>query len=611
MSAHSSGLRRPLLLAFLLLLCTHASAQYPCPSLTSNGQVGSGGWSYIVALQDPARHLLHVTISINPTSADLQVQLPVWNALYQVRDFAEHVNWLRATDAQGRPVPMRQADKTTWSAPNATTIEYEIFAGDPGPFGAELDEKHAFLNLAQVLVYPIGHKQGRVEVSFSGLPENWRIATPLQGPDPRREFCADSYDHLVDSPVEIGTFREYGFDEGGARYRLVVDTDESYRSDLLVDSIKKIVTAETEWMADRPFEQYTFIYHLPHGMGRGGMEHAYSAAIETSAVRLAEDPVPFESVSAHEFFHLWNVKRIRPQSLEPIDYTKENYTRALWFSEGVDSTVAEYMLARAGLIGEDEFLERLASQVRELESRPADKTQSVEQSSLNTWLEKYPYYRSPQRSINYYNKGLIVGVLLDLAMRDRTHGQKSLRDLFRWMNQHYAKEGKYFEDSEGVRQAAEAVTGSNFDDFFKRYVSGTDSIPYNDFFASVGLQLERKQTRVAYAGFTANGYFGATPVVTSVDAGSEAEKAGLHPGDIVLSMNGMEPASNLDQAIISLQPGSTLRLKVSTRDRVHEIRIKLAAREDIQFEFRKIPDATAEQVSRRRAWMRGDPEEAH
>ena len=608
MSAHSSGLRRLLLFAFLLFEA-RAFAQYPCPDFKNSGELASQAWSYSVKLQDPERHLLHVTMSIKPTASDLQVQLPVWNALYQVRDFAEHVNWLQAADADGKPVPARQLDKTTWAVPNAATVEYEIFTADAGPFGAELNEHHAFFNLAQVLVYPVGRKQGRVEVSFAGAPASWAIATPLRSSG--QEYCADSYDHLVDSPVEIGTFKEFTFEEGGGQYRVVVDSDQNYQPNVIVDTLKKIVAAETDWMGDRPFQQYTFIYHLPHGVGRGGMEHAYSTAIETSADRLAQDTLTFAGVSAHEFFHLWNVKRIRPQSLEPIDYTKENYTRALWFSEGVDSTVADYMLVRADLIGEDAFLDRLAQQIREFEGRAAAKTQSVEQSSLDAWLEKYPYYRSDLRSISYYNKGEIVGVLLDLEMRERSHGQKSLRDLFQWMNEHYAKQGKYFDDSNGVRQAAETVTGAKFDDFFAKYVSGTDPIPYNDFFSTVGLRLERRQARVAFAGFTANGNFGPTPIVTSVDAGSEAEKAGLHPGDIILYVNGMEPTPNVETQVSTLEPGSTLKLKVSTRERVREVKIKLASREETQFEFQQAPDATPEQIARRHAWIRGDSEASH
>lgn len=550
-------------------------------------------------------------MQLSPTSVDLQVQLPVWNALYQVRDFAEHINWLKASDASGKPVPARFVDKTTWAVPNATSIEYEIVAADPGPFGAEFSDRHAFLNLAQVLVYPEGHLHGQVVVSFRDVPKSWKIGTPLQGTANSAGYCADSYDHLVDSPVEISAFREFDFEQRGGQYRVIIDSEEDFQPEFLLETLRKVIAAETDWMYDRPYQQYTFIFHLPHGIGRGGMEHAYSTAIETSAAHLAEDPVSFASVTAHEFFHLWNVKRIRPQSLEPIDYTKENYTRVLWFSEGVDSTVSESMLVRIGLVDEKTSLARLAGQIRELELRPARETQSVEESSLDAWLEKYGYYRTAERSINYYNKGEIVGVLLDLAIRERSHGQKSLRDLFQWMNQHYAKEGKYFDDSNGVREAAEAVTGASFQDFFDRYVSGTSEIPYNDFFRTVGLQLDRTQQPVAYAGFAASPNFGTTPIVTSVDQGGDAEKAGLRAGDVILSINGQEPQPGFQEQVSSLEPGSTLKLKVSTRDRVHDVKIKLGSRQITDFEFNLRPDATPEQIARRVAWIRGDAEVVH
>ena len=612
MSVHTFGLRRPFLIALLLLLQGSALAQYPCPGWKNDGEAGSQAWLYRVELEDPTRHLLHITMELEPTSPKLQVQLPVWNALYQIRDFSKNVNWLHAFDADGKPLPVRQLDKTTWSVPNAASVEYEIVASDPGPFGAEFTAQHAFFNLAQVLAYPVGHTSGQVFVSFASVPKDWNIATSLEGPRAAMStfsgYCADNYDHLVDSPVEIGNFQTFAFGEDGAEYRVIIDSSERYHPDTIINTLKKIVVAETDWMQDHPYRQYTFFYHLPHGIGRGGMEHAYSTAIETSAARLAESPVSFASVSAHEFFHLWNVKRIRPQSMEPIDYTKENYTRALWFSEGVDSAVAEYMLVRAGLIEEKMFLARLSGQIRDLELRPAKKTQSVEDSSLDAWLEKYPYYRTGDRSVNYYNKGLIVGMLLDLAMRERSQDRASLRDLFRWMNQHYAKQGRYFDDSAGVQAAAEAVTGASFEEFFRRYVRGTDQVPYNDFLRTVGLQLEQRQSRIADAGFTASSNFGPTPVVTAVETGGEAEKAGLRRGDIILLVNGQEPGSDLEGEIAALDPGSMLKLKVSARDRVHEVKIKLASREQTEFEITERPDATPQQLARRAAWMRGDTE---
>ena len=187
------------------------------------------------------------------------------------------------------------------------------------------------------------------------------------------------------------------------------------------------------------------------------MEHANGTAIDLSAQTLSANPDALASLTGHEFFHLWNVKRIRPQSLEPVDYTRENYTRALWFSEGTTTTAANIILLRAGLLDENRYLKSIAGEIGELERRPAHRTQSVEESSLDAWLEKYDYYRLPTRSISYYNKGNLLGVLLDLQVREASHGTASLRDILLWMNEHYARKGEFFSDTDGVRQAAEAV----------------------------------------------------------------------------------------------------------------------------------------------------------
>lgn len=459
------------------------------------------------------------------------------------------------------------------------------------------------------MIYPVDAPKTVIGVSFTGVPDSWHFATPLNSQT--GGFCAATYDQLVDSPIEVGNFRLFQFEADGAKYSIAVHADpDDYDSETIKNNLRRIVTAEVDWMQDRPFDRYLFIYHFPRGLGRGGMEHAYGTAIETSASRLNQDPIALASVSAHEFFHLWNVKRIRPQTLEPVDYTRENYTRALWFSEGLSNTVADIALVRGGLINETTFLARLASQIRQLEVRPAHNTQSAEESSLDAWLEKYPYYRSSERSVSYYDKGQIIGVLLDLEIRRVSNGTKSLRDLFQYMNQKYAKQGVFFNDSEGIKEAAEAVTGVNFTEFFRRYVSGVNEIPYNEFFQTVGLNLARTPIITADAGFTASTNFGPTPVVVSVTPGSEAERAGLRAGDSINYLNGQAPEANIDEQISSMQPGSTIKLKVSNRNRAREVKIKLGSQEDVDFVFSELPDASPAQKSRRAAWIRGDSEPA-
>jgi predicted metalloprotease with PDZ domain len=279
-----------------------------------------------------------------------------------------------------------------------------------------------------------------------------------------------------------------------------------------------------------------FLYHFPHGPAGGGMEHAYATAIDLSAEAIKENSEALPGVTAHEFFHLWNVKRIRPQTLEPVDYTKENYTRALWFSEGVTSTAEGTIQLRAGLLDEKGYIYRLGEEITELERRPAHLTQSAEESSLDAWLEGNAYYRRPERSISYYNKGELLGIMLDLAIRDASQGRASLREMLQWMNENYAKKGRYFKDSDGVREAAEAVSHADLGWFFTKYVAGTEEIPWNDFFRSVGLRVVEGLNTEADPGFTASRNFDGPMSVTAVTPGSEAERAGLQGGDTVLEI---------------------------------------------------------------------------
>ncbi len=563
--------------------------------------------AYTVSLAGAEQHLVHVRMELPAGADERQVQLPVWNALYQVRDFAQYVRVVTARNAAGAALPVRLLDKTTWLVTGAApggVVEYDIVADQRGPFGAQLNTEHAFFNLAEILMYPVGGKNASMAVTFTGVPTEWKIATPLPAiAGQPASFRARNYDHLVDSPVEMGAFQERDFQEGGATYRIVVDGNPAdYDLDAITQSLRKIVAAEVAWMQDRPFDQYTFIYHIPRGSAGGGMEHAYATAIDVSANVLHESLRPLESVTAHEFFHLWNVKRIRPASLEPVDYTRENYTRALWFSEGVDSTVTEYILLNAGLIDENAFLQHFARQILQLQSRPAHRTRSVEESSLDAWLEKYTPYNQPDRSVNYYNKGEIVGFLLDLAVRQASHDRASLRDIFQWMNQHYAKQGRFFPDSAGVEEAAEAVSGANFRDFFQKYVAGVEELPYDDLLKTVGLRLDRRKVPAPAWGFSIT--FGSEgPVVSAVEAGSAAQKAGLAEGDMLLSINDKPVPRGRLASLPDLNPGDSARVRVRGRGGERDLSFVLGSREKDDFALVNLDNVTAEQRARRVRWL--------
>jgi predicted metalloprotease with PDZ domain len=567
---------------------------------------------YTISLANPDLHLLHVRMQIPPGADSHDLQLPVWNATYQIRDFSQYVNWVRAKNSSGSSISVSLEDKSRWrvsGTTNGAEIDYEILANQPGPFGAELNSHHAFFNLAQILMYLVDARSQEMQVRYTDVPKEWQAATALPG-SLADGFVAPNYDCLVDSPIELGAFRESDFDQDGGHYRVVVDADEStYDLQSIVSTLKRIVAAETTWMMDRPFDNYLFIYHFPHGVGGGGMEHSYSTAISLNAEFLSTHPSTLGEVSAHEFFHLWNVKRIRPLSLEPPDYTRENNSRALWFSEGATSTVAEISLRRAGLLDGPKYLQHLASTIGEFESAPAHLTQSAEQSSLDAWLEKYQYYRTPERSVSYYTKGELLGTILDLAIRDASDGRKSLRDLFLTMNAD-AQKGRLFADSDGVREVASKLSHRDFAEFFSKYVAGTAEIPWDDFFRTVGLHVVTLTNQVVDVGFFAVRNFDSGLALSSVQPGSAAEQAGMTEGDIILEVNGKTPDQGLDEQLSQMYPGDTINVKVANRSGKKSLHWKLAGREETQFQFKNVDHISAEQRARRAAWLKGESESA-
>jgi predicted metalloprotease with PDZ domain len=561
---------------------------------------------YVVTLSDPARHFVNVSMEIPPGRDTHELQLPVWNALYQIRDFVQFMDKINAVDSDGKSLPLIQLNKSRWLLRGAKTgarVEYQMFSDASGPFDAELNTHHAFFNLAQILIYSDDTRAEADELEFRDVPVGWKIATPLllRG----HVYTAKNYDELVDSPVEISAFQERDFAGTCGKYRVIVDApDASAVLDKFVPPIERIVNTATAWMNDCPFQTYMFIYHFADSPNDGGMEHAYSTAI-TMPVRDEDDVQSFTALTGHEFFHVWDVKRIRPQSLEPVDYTKENYTDALWFCEGMDTAAADEIRLRAGLLDERQYLERLSRAITELQNRPAHLTESVEQSSIDAWLEKYPYFGLPDRSISYYNKGELLGVLLALKMREVTHGRESLQTLFQWMNDHYAKQGKFFADSEGIRRAAETLTGTDLREFFDDYVGGVREIPWNSFFATVGLRVATTEVSIANRGFDAVQKFDQPPTVVRVAPGSEAEKAGLMPDDVIVQVNGTPVSRDFEQLVEGLEPGAVLHLRVRRDGVLQELHWMLGARRITVYQLEDLPSVTAEQRAARVAWLFG------
>jgi predicted metalloprotease with PDZ domain len=359
-------------------------------------------------------------------------------------------------------------------------------------------------------------------------------------------------------------------------------------------------------MRDVPFSRYTFILHFPREGGGGGMEHRNGTAISVPASQLRDHWESLEGVAAHEFFHLWNVKRIRPQALEPIDYVRGNDTRDLWFSEGVTSAYGELCLLRAGLITPQVFYARLAESVRALQERPARAFQSVETSGREAWLEKYPDYSRPERSISYYNKGALLGFLLDLAIRHASHNQAGLDDVMRRLNEDFARPGRFFTLADlGAIVRSLAPSYAGLDAFLRDDVQGTHELDYDTYLAYAGLRLLRKTEEIPAWDFVAMRSFEGHIEVESVDPGSNAQKAGLQRGDVLLKMNGKPLFVLRDLLHSSYRPGQRVKFDVHRRQGDAVVEYALEGKEGTTYRVEELPHPTAEQRQVRVGWLRG------
>lgn len=566
--------------------------------------------AYHVSLAQPQQHLFGVEISTTACrNGHLVLELPAWNALYQIRDFAQYVREFHAQDAAGQPLPAEKTDKQTWDvscqAGALVHAGYRIFWNESSPFSSQLDHRHAFINFADILMYLPEHRELPVTVEFDDVPSGWRLGGVLSVSAPRGRLEARSYDQLADTPVELGTFDEWDFDVDSITFRVIVHGNRrSYSREKMTQALQAIIRADFE-MLGTPFKGYVFLFHfLPDG-GTGGMEHAYSTAIHLSEQSMRDDPLAFARTAAHEFFHAWNVKRIRPQQLEPVDYTREDYTRALWFAEGGTTAYEMYTMVRAGLYNRQQFYESLAEKIQELEERPARRWKSLEESSLEAWLEKYPFYRRPEQSFSYYTKGAIVTILLDLAIRETSDNHRSLDDVLRHLNENFAHQHRFYDDRRDLPAAAAAVAGRDFGDFFRRFVSGTDEIPYDEFLRIVGLRLRREMETRGWLGLEVFRGVGGEMVVVGVEPNSPADRAGVVEGDLLVVLDGERVGRNFDRKVRRLSVGRTVSLRLRRGEEERELKLVVGARPAARIRIEEMPEADARARRLREAWLQG------
>lgn len=458
---------------------------------------------YLLKATNLDDHLFEIKIQIiGNTNKEIDLAIPAWSpGRYVIHNFAKNIQDFSAQTQTGKKLFWQKLDKQTWRieslGENNLEIEYKVFADDLSGTFSQLNQDHANFNGASIFMYLVGYKQLPIELKIE-RPSNWKIISGATNDINQTEFYFENYDILIDTPTEIGKFELDSFQLGGNTYRVALHNYYSFNEkSKLLETIKQIVETQIKILGTPDFNHYTFLIHIVSPKyPSDGMEHLNSTQIiESSVENIIE-------TASHEFFHLWNVKRLRPVELGPWDYSREAYTKSLWIAEGLTSYYGDLALVRSGYWSEKKFYSFLAEQISLLESKPGRKQMSLEQSSLDTWLflaaPKSQLTNEEQTTISYYNKGEILGLILDLEIRNRTSNLKSLDDVFRYLYKEYyldSYQETYYLKGRGYAyedflKAVNKVSGSDFNEFFKAYVSGTQEINYNAFLAHAGLYMD-------------------------------------------------------------------------------------------------------------------------
>ncbi len=558
--------------------------------------------SFTVSMSKPWTHLLEVEMRMNwtqmPEKAELK--MPVWTpGSYLVREYARHVEDFAATDASGNALLWQKTNKNTWQIETMGAKEivakYNVYANELTVRTNELNSDHAFFTPAALLMFPKGQigASSTIKVNPFG---NWKVATGL----PRVEgqtntFRAENYDVLYDSPFEVSDFKEITFTVLGKPHRYVITGEGNYDMQRLAADTTKIIEETYKIFGELPYEDYTLIVNL---RGGGGLEHLNSTALQWNKWGFKPEGRynGFLGLVAHEYFHVFNVKRIRPDALGPFDYENENYTKLLWVAEGATSYYESVLNRRAGFETPAAVLAEKASSIQQLQSRPGRLETSVEEASFDAWIK---YYRQDENSINnqisYYDKGDILNFLLDLKIRTDSNGAKSLDDVMRYLYDEYFKKGKNYTPAD-YQKIAEMMAGKSLEDFFAKHVRGREEIDYNSILNGIGLRLNVTSGREsAYLGADLR-QDGDRFTITSLAQGTPAYEQGLNVNDQIVAVDGHRASQSfLNTYLGEKKPGDKINLTIFRFDTIREIEIMLGGRGAPSYRIVAVENPTEDQ----------------
>jgi predicted metalloprotease with PDZ domain len=585
---------------------------------------------YRIIPSQPQAHVFGVSCTLpEPDPAGQVFSLPAWApGSYLIREFARHVTRFEA-EAGGQPVSAHKLDKSSWQcAPCAgpLTVRYDVYAWDDSVRAAWLDGTRGFFNGCTVFVQARGREHLPVTVEIcppSGIDgDGWRVATTL-----RREgapewgfgrYAAADYADLIDHPVEMGRFDVIEFEAGGVPHQMVLSGRHRADTARLAADLRRLCEEQIGlFSGPAPMARYLFLTRVVK-KGYGGLEHRDSSALICAREDL---PVPddaalsrgyrgFLGLCSHEYFHLWNVKRIQPRAFAESDLRREAYTEDLWAYEGVTSYYDELALIRAGLLDLNGYCDLVAEAATRLWRTPGRLRQSLAQSSFDAWTKFYrPDENTPNAVVSYYNKGALVALCLDLRLRLESDGRCDLDQVMRALWRRYGQTGVAVPER-ALEALAEELSGLDLADFFERMVRGTDDPLLAELLPAFGIEARLCPAPGGSARAAVNlglrlALSGALPLVQHVLDGSPAQAAGLSAGDVLVAFDGLRvEGQELDRLLGAYAPGDRVRMHAFRRDELMAFEVQLAARADDTWLLRPQTDADPAALARRKAWLR-------
>ena len=583
--------------------------------------------AYTVQFNDPQTHYVDITMRVaTEGQATIEAMMPVWTpGSYMLREYSRNVEAVSASADDGTPLPLVKAAKNRWHATTRgaehIVLRYRVYGREMTVRNNWIERDFALLNGAATFM-TLDDGWERFHDVRIVPPKSWhQTVTGLpQHPDGSPlHFRAPNFDVLVDSPIVSGTVLVQEFDVGGKHHVLATQgAGEVWDADRAVADVKRIVKAEHDFWGVVPYAEYTFINVLAEGAG--GLEHGASTVVMGSrwSTRDREDYLTWVSVIAHEFFHTWNVKRLRPAVLGPFDYEHEAYTSSLWVVEGITSYYDDLLVHRAGISTPDEYLKAMSKNIERLQSATGRLVQPMDQSSFDAWIKLYrPDENSANVSISYYTKGAVVAWLLDLEIRKATDGKRSLDDLMREAYERWSGNRGYTEDE--FQGLLSEIAGKDMSEWLRRAVSSTEELQYEDAMAYVGLRFKPKTPPKKGEGNAANDpWLGATLgwlgvdtksdggriVITKVPRVTPAFEAGLNVDDEIIGIGGYR-VRDLEGRLKRYRAGDAVEVLIARRDELMRIRVKLGAKPIDAWDLEVVPDAPADVVARRDAWLAG------